>query len=165
MCSRGVFQLRNVKLQFCDWGGSSKGVRELLSTKTLDEFLEKNPSIKFEAYIRTGSHPAFFTEYINGWSCSIPLKSSSAEEVMKMLNMARTRFGQRSISHSGAKVISSNKSIQGVWRPNIWGDSNKFEMKQLRVLPEMPTIKLKDPKYKPKTQDEKIREAMMFKDS
>lgn len=165
MCSRGVFQLRNVKLQFCDWGGSSQGVRELLNTNTLDEFLDKNPSIKFEAYIRTGSHPAFFTEYINGWSCSIPLRNNSAEEVMKVLNQARTRFGQRSISHSGAKVISSNKSIQGPWRADFWGQGNKFEIEKLRTLPEIPPNKLKDPKYVPKTMEEKFRETMLFKDS
>jgi hypothetical protein len=113
MCSRGVYQLRNVKLQFCDWGGSSKGVRDLLATQDLDNFLELNQSIKFAAYIRTGCHPCLFTEYISGWECSIPLRNLAPEEILDKLVKARNQFGQRAIPHSGHKVISVNPSIQG----------------------------------------------------
>lgn len=149
MCSRGVFQLRNVKLQFCDWGGSSKGVRDLLSSNQLDEFLEKNPAITFSAYIRTGAHPCFHTEYINGWRCSIPLLNKFPDEVLEDLFQARNRFGHRSWPHSGAKVISTNPSIQGIWRPNIWGTTQIFEEQRLRKIPEMPVnIRMMPPKIK-----------------
>lgn len=164
MCNRGVFQLRNVKLQYCDFGGSSKGIRDLLNSQVLDEFLDKHPDLNFEAYIRTGSHPSFFTEYVNGWGCSIPLRNCNPEDVMKALINARNRFGQRSISHSGAKVISSNKSIQGGWKPNMWGNAQMFELEKLRELPDMPKIEMrKNKERKPKSFEESYREYLQTK--
>ena len=127
-----------MKLQYCDWGGSSKGVRELLSKNELDVFLQQNPSINFAAYIRTGSHPCFHTEYINGWHCSIPLRNLQPEEVMEMLLKARNQFGQRAIPHSGPKVISGNPSIQGIWKPDMWGTTKLYEEQVLRELPPYP---------------------------
>ena len=138
MCSRGVYQLRNVKLQFCDWGGSSTGVRDLLAKKDLDGFLEQNPSINFMALIRTGAHPCFHTEYINGWKCSIPLRNLTAEEILQMLLKARNQFGQKAIPHSGNKVISANRSIQGTWKPDMWGTTQTYEEEKLRQLPDYP---------------------------
>lgn len=32
MCSRGVFQLAKLSIYFCDFGGSSAGVRSLLAS-------------------------------------------------------------------------------------------------------------------------------------
>lgn len=32
MCSRGVYQLTKLSLYFCDFGGSSLGVRNLISS-------------------------------------------------------------------------------------------------------------------------------------
>jgi hypothetical protein len=84
---------------------------------------------------------------------------------MKTLQVARNRFGQRSVPHSGAKVISTNKSIQGVWRPGMWGSSNLFEMEKLRELPKIPEIMMrKNRENNPLPDDEeKFREFMKVK--
>lgn len=46
MCSRGVFQLQKLSLYFCDYGGSSAGIRELLTSNKFKNFLATNPHIK-----------------------------------------------------------------------------------------------------------------------
>ena len=40
MCTRGVFQLRKLSLYFCDFGGSSRGVRQALASQELNVFME-----------------------------------------------------------------------------------------------------------------------------
>ena len=162
MCSRGVYQLRNVKLQYCDWGGSSVGVRELLAKSELDTFLEKNPSINFTALVRTGAFPCFHTEYINGWKCSIPLRNLNADEIMEMLNKARSQFGQRALPHSGPKVTTANPSIQGMWKPNMWGTIQTLEEEVIRELPTNP-IQLRPRKQRSKPDFEEVVEGLMKK--
>jgi large subunit ribosomal protein L43 len=150
MCSRGVYQLRNVKLQYCDWGGSSKGVRDLLTGRELDDFLEKNATISFAAYVRTGSHPCFYTEYISGWSRTIPLANLTSQEILEMLVRARGQFGHAAISQTGPKVITTNPSIQGKWKPNMWGTTVLYEEEKIRDMPEYP-VQLKPRKNNPQS--------------
>lgn len=45
MCTRGVYQLRKLSLYFCDFGGSSAGVRQALVTPELKQFMEENQHI------------------------------------------------------------------------------------------------------------------------
>ena len=40
MVSRGVPQLKNIRLYFCDFGGSSLGVREALQSPKVAQYLE-----------------------------------------------------------------------------------------------------------------------------
>ena len=42
MVSRGVPQLKNIRLYFCDYGGSSVGVRDALKTTELASYMDKN---------------------------------------------------------------------------------------------------------------------------
>lgn len=42
MCTRGVYQLRKLSLYFCDFGGSSAGVREALTSPSLKDFMQDN---------------------------------------------------------------------------------------------------------------------------
>ena len=42
MVSRGVNQLKNLRVYFCDYGGSSVGIREALKSQEMVDFMEKN---------------------------------------------------------------------------------------------------------------------------
>lgn len=138
MVSRGVFQLKSVKLLFCDQGGSSKGVRSLLETEALDKFMEVNPQIQFEAIINTGNHPYIKTEYVNGWKRTIGLKNYSADQILEAFTRARSHVGRMAHKHSSSKVVSSNPSIQGGWRPNFWQTAHVFEDSKHEQLPQPP---------------------------
>ena len=52
MVSRGVHQLKNIRLYFCDFGGSSLGVRDYLKSERLAQFMEKNEHLKLEIYLK-----------------------------------------------------------------------------------------------------------------
>ena len=57
MCTRGVFQLRKLSVYFCDFGGSSGGVREALVSPQLKEFMNRNKQIDFNFIIKRNHHP------------------------------------------------------------------------------------------------------------
>lgn len=75
MVSRGVPQLKNIRLYFCDFGGSSLGVRNLLKSPTLVDFLESNKHLNLEIYMRRNHHPYMSSTYVNGYVKDQPLRS------------------------------------------------------------------------------------------
>jgi len=75
MCTRGVFQLRKLSLYFCDFGGSSEGVRNALVSSKLKEFMNENPQIDFNFILKRNHHPFVTGAFINGYLKDIPLRS------------------------------------------------------------------------------------------
>jgi len=67
MVSRGVPQLKNIRLYFCDHGGSSQGVRTALKSPQMIEFLGMNPDLKLEVFLKRNFHPYISSTYINGY--------------------------------------------------------------------------------------------------
>ena len=152
MAVRGVFQLRNVKLQFCDFGGSSRGVRDLLKTTGIEEFLDKNPHIKLDAFMVRGEHPYIRTEYINGWNRTISLRNLSEPEILEVFEEARAVVGHKAWKHAGPKVYTTRPSIQGPWRPNMWANTAAVEEFVQRNPPQPPIMRTPGPKkVKPTT--------------
>jgi large subunit ribosomal protein L43 len=57
MCSRGVYQLSKLSMYFCDFGGSSSGVRNLLISPKWKNFINENPQINFNFICKRNHHP------------------------------------------------------------------------------------------------------------
>lgn len=81
MVSRGVSQLKYIRLYFCDFSGSSTGVREFLKSESMKEFVEGNPQLKFDIFMRRGNHPYMSSTYINGYVKDQPLRNMKDEEI------------------------------------------------------------------------------------
>ncbi len=90
MSNRGVLQLQKIKLAFCDWGGSSNGVRAFFKNEEFYNFVNKNSTISFEFNIRRGRHPFVRAIYANGWQKDLPLRNFKEEEVLQSLQLARS---------------------------------------------------------------------------
>jgi large subunit ribosomal protein L43 len=67
MVSRGVHQLKNIRLYFCDFGGSSAGVRAFLQSENLVNFMNQHEHLRLEVYMRRNHHPYISSTYINGY--------------------------------------------------------------------------------------------------
>ena len=79
MVSRGTHQLKNLKLFFCDIGGSSMGIRQTLKSSEFAEFIEKNDHLTLDVYLKRGNHPYMTSTYINGYVKDTPLRNVSNE--------------------------------------------------------------------------------------
>ena len=67
MVSRGVPQLKNIRLYFCDYGGSSIGVRDALKSQEMADYMTKNEHLELEVSLRRNQHPYMSSTYINGY--------------------------------------------------------------------------------------------------
>merc|ERR1719469_137834 len=94
MVSRGVQQLKNLRLYFCDFGGSSAGVRSLLQSADLVNFMDKNSALTLECHMKRNQHPYVSASYVNGYVKDIPLRGINEEEVLDYMTKATQQFGR-----------------------------------------------------------------------
>ncbi|XP_044348094.1 uncharacterized protein [Triticum aestivum] len=70
MALRGVWQLQKLVVNFCDWGGSSKGIRAFMESH-LPAIKEKNPQLEVVTQLVRGQHPNLKGIYrVAGAGCS-----------------------------------------------------------------------------------------------
>ncbi|KAK1652223.1 hypothetical protein QYE76_070028 [Lolium multiflorum] len=56
MALRGVWQLQKLVVNYCDWGGSSRGIRAFMESH-LPALKEKNPQLEVVTQLVRGQHP------------------------------------------------------------------------------------------------------------
>ena len=121
MVSRGIPQLKNIRLYFCDYGGSSVGVREALKTQELANYMTANEHLKLEVTMKRNSHPYMSSTYINGYVKDQPLRNKTSDEVLLWFHKVNKEFGKRSAKHNGDENLTdSRESIQGKWHETMW---------------------------------------------
>jgi large subunit ribosomal protein L43 len=106
MVSRGVPQLKNIRLYFCDFGGSSLGVRNTLQSPQLVNFVAENPHLQIEISMRRNFHPYISSTYINGYVKDQSLKNMKEDEILEWLTKVNSEFGRRPLKHNSVKVVS-----------------------------------------------------------
>lgn len=106
-----------VSLQYCNWGGSSQGVRDFLTHegKLLDKIAEKNSDVMFEVVTRKG-HPTFTFYYNNGAQQAVDVRNKRLGDVISKLEEYISRSGNAPFKFNH-KVLSQNESIRGIWSP------------------------------------------------
>lgn len=62
MSIAGVRQLKVLTIRFCQYGGSSRGVRDFLTSR-LAQFKEENPTLTVNVVAKNGQHPILIGEY------------------------------------------------------------------------------------------------------
>ena len=82
MVCRGVNQLKNIRLYFCDYGGSSVGVREILQSPELVSFMDQNEHLELEVSMKRNGHPYMSSTFINGYVKDQPLRNLTSAEVL-----------------------------------------------------------------------------------
>lgn len=118
-----------VTVQFCNWGGSSQGVRDFLaqtSRKSLLAIAAQNKDTLFEVVKRNG-HPQFTFHYNNGSSQSVDVRNLKVEQVSKKLEEFIQKSGNAPFKFNH-KVMSDNESVRGIWSPLHVDKSNRHRI-------------------------------------
>ena len=63
MATKGVWQLKQVTIRYCQHGGSSRYVRQLLGDHRFLKFVEENPQVQFETELKGARHPILIGDY------------------------------------------------------------------------------------------------------
>lgn len=92
MATRGVFQLRKLKIRYCDWGGSSRGARDFIRER-IAYFARETPAAEIETEVKRGRHPCLVGEYISGDEQIIGVKNLSPQEIWKYAISLRNSSG------------------------------------------------------------------------
>eukprot|EP01129_Flabellula_baltica_P000985 TRINITY_DN10909_c0_g1_i1.p1 TRINITY_DN10909_c0_g1~~TRINITY_DN10909_c0_g1_i1.p1 ORF type:complete len:123 (-),score=30.75 TRINITY_DN10909_c0_g1_i1:43-411(-) len=116
-------KLVNLKIQYCKWGGSSRGARKLLTEKynLIEQFKEKNPNIDVTIEHKGNKHPHVFGEYADGKTLHFCVKNENCMEVYQKIERLRKRTSRnRSLGNFKDVHVTRKPSIQGVWNPDLW---------------------------------------------
>lgn len=104
-----------ITVQYCNWGGSSTHLRELLTNGGLNNYAKSKPDIFFEIKQLRG-HPKLIFHYNNNVTKEVEIKNIIQNEIIKTL----TEYSQRSgneLFKFNHKVKSINDSVRGIWSP------------------------------------------------
>ena len=142
MVSRGVHQLKNMRLYFCDFGGSSLGVRDFLKSPQLVDFVSKNEHLNLEIFLRRGHHPYVSSTYVNGYVKDQPLRGMEEDHVLQEFQKFNNSFGRQALKHNSIKVTTSRRSVQGGWEDNMW---ENYPVHQMEVIKDIPFSMIPEP--------------------
>ena len=87
------------------------GVRDLLKSEQMAQFVEKNEHLKLEIYLKRGHHPYASATYINGYVKDQPLRNMDQELVMDNFEKFNESFGRSALTHNSIKVSGSRPSV------------------------------------------------------
>lgn len=104
-----------VVVQYCNWGGSSSGLRDLLASGKLNEVANKDKDIFWEVKKLAG-HPKAVFHYNNDNTNEVSLANLKQLEILQKLSEYSQRSGADLFKYNH-KVMSNNDSVRGIWSP------------------------------------------------
>lgn len=117
MNAKGEWQLAKLTLNYCKYGGSSKGLRKFLRSG-LVEFANANPQLQITAAPRNYKHPSATGYYANNRSKSVGLRNMAPVEIEKIVNDLRNSSGRKMTKIKREKE-TANPSVQGEWQAGV----------------------------------------------
>ena len=117
MCTRGVWQLEKLVVQYCKIGGSSLGTRQFVRYG-LAGVAEQNPQVQFVARERSNRHPLLIASYRKGEDKVWSLRKMSAAEVLSRVQELRNMSGRKPNKIKNFHV-THNPTVQGEWKYGV----------------------------------------------
>ncbi|CAL5220160.1 g2125 [Coccomyxa viridis] len=121
MARQGVWQLNRLTVNFCNFSGSSRGVRQFVE-ELLPTFRSENPQLNVVEALRPGHHPYLKAEYRNGTVRNVGVKNESEEEVLRQAMTLRSSAGRSTHVKVKERHVQPSQggqraspSVQGMW--------------------------------------------------
>lgn len=112
-----VFPCKKITLQYCNWGGSSQGMRDFLVSKRIDGLSQRYPHIQFEI-LRKSGHPIIRAQYTSGREKVVCVRNLNIDNVENKLKLLKDSSGDILRKRAkNANVETLNSSVRGIWSP------------------------------------------------
>eukprot|EP00877_Chromochloris_zofingiensis_P015103 jgi/Chrzof1/9847/Cz04g18060.t1 len=116
MSRYGQRALKRLRFQYCDWWGSSQGIREFIEHH-LPAWKEQNRHIKVETTMKRNHFPFIEAEYALPHSTrTVGVKHRSPKDISDIVWWLRCSQGYNTRNRIPmARIISKQPSVQGSW--------------------------------------------------
>jgi len=118
-----IRQCKRMEFRYCDWGGSSEGMRHYLKSR-LPTFASQHPSIEFFISKQANAHPIIRGVYLNGREKVICVRNLDQNQIQQKAELLRDSSGKK-LKRVIRKVETDNSSVRGIWSPFHLQDINK----------------------------------------
>ncbi|GMM32053.1 mitochondrial 54S ribosomal protein [Martiniozyma asiatica (nom. inval.)] len=122
-----VYPCKRVTLTYCNFGGSSAGMREFLRLR-LKGFAAQYPEVEFRVLEKTGKHPVLKGEYSReDLTKQICARKWNIDVIENKLKLILNSSG-KNLSKVKNSVESNNESVRGVWSPFYVHPNHRFKI-------------------------------------
>ncbi|KAL6942016.1 hypothetical protein ACO0QE_003180 [Hanseniaspora vineae] len=120
---------RKITIQYCNWGGSSEGIRQYLKSGQINKLLENNKHIEFEIVNKNGTHPVITGHYANQRIKPICIRNLTGSRIEEKLNVIKSSSGSKLRNVAKNKNVQSNsESVRGIWSPVHVDPSSRYRV-------------------------------------
>ncbi|VEU19701.1 DEKNAAC100908 [Brettanomyces naardenensis] len=121
-----VLPCKKIVITYCNFGGSSQGMRDFLRLK-MKNFATENPEVEFQVLSKPGFHPVIRGFYTNSQTKQICCRKWNADVIENKLKLLINSSGRQLVKPK-QKVVSMNKSVRGIWSPFHVDPSQRYKI-------------------------------------
>ncbi|XP_070055642.1 large ribosomal subunit protein mL43 isoform X2 [Nicotiana tomentosiformis] len=103
MALRGVWQLKKLVVSYCNWGGSSRGIRAFMESE-LPALKEQNPQLEVVTELNRENK----NERV------VCVRNLSQDEVLEAATKLRNSLGRKVVKMK-TRHVTKQPSVQGTW--------------------------------------------------
>uniref|UniRef100_A0A0D6RAN4 Large ribosomal subunit protein mL43 n=2 Tax=Araucariaceae TaxID=25664 RepID=A0A0D6RAN4_ARACU len=117
MALHGVWQLKKLVVRWCDWGGSSRGIRDFIQSQ-LPTFKQQNPQLEVFTVMKRGKHPHLRGYYRNKEVRFADCRNLDSEDILLQAIRLRNSLGTE-VRKLKNRHETKNRSVQGTWNTDV----------------------------------------------
>lgn len=121
-----IVPCHKISLHYCNWGGSSSGIRSYIQSRHIENIAKDKSNIFFEVIKRVG-HPSLKFHYNNDVVKEVNIANMDTEAIHKQIKEHSQSSGADLLKFNH-KVMSVNDSIRGIWSPMHTPKSHRFRI-------------------------------------
>lgn len=105
---------KKITLRYCNWGGSSRGMRQLVREE-LREIAANYPRVEIAVQTKSG-HPIVQGEYAGGLTKTVCVRNYDPLKIKEKIQLVSDSSGSK-LRKFQRSVESTNPSVRGIWSP------------------------------------------------